>query len=78
MTDSLYMVPSLYNVVSLYLSCLMMEIKKRMLPLTVPCRLIKFMWGFFTLFLLLKVPLPSRPPWWELFDSKMEDIEVSV
>ncbi|CAB4022510.1 cyclin-L2 isoform X1 [Paramuricea clavata] len=23
----------------------------------------------------LKIPLPSRPPWWELFDSNMEDIE---
>ncbi|XP_028394143.1 cyclin-L2-like [Dendronephthya gigantea] len=23
----------------------------------------------------LQIPLPSRPPWWELFDSTMEDIE---
>ena len=26
----------------------------------------------------LKIPLPSRPPWWELFDSNVEDIEVSL
>ena len=25
-----------------------------------------------------QIPLPSRPPWWELFDGKIEDIEVSL
>lgn len=29
-----------------------------------------------TLVFFFQIPLPTRPPWWELFGAKLEDLEV--
>lgn len=37
-------------------------------------------WMWFTIlktyFWLFQISLPNRPPWWELFGAKLEDLEV--